>query len=447
MLTQESFFHHLKALVPACETSRFLLAVSGGKDSVVMASLFHACGLHFQIAHCNFHLRGTDSDDDMAFVESLAAELNVTLHIKEFDTLAVQKNSGRSIEMTARELRYDWFRELAPDFDFVVTAHHADDNAETLLLNLARGTGLRGLLAIPEVNGAFLRPLLPFSSADIADYAQKHQIAFRTDQSNFSEQFHRNKIRLSVLPKLKEINPEVVRTLSQDILNFKQLNAFVSHQLDSIFARISRHEGDELHIDIPRLQQEEDCGFVLYELLRPYGFDSSTIAEILRALSAQSGKLFHSASHQLLKDRQSLIVKPIASDGCVSRICSTPDELSQLGFQIEYGELEPLSADAPWKRCTPDTLWVDADKFLFPVEIRSWRDGDKFVPFGMRGQKKISDLFNDLKIDRFGKKNIPILCSNQQIAWIVGVRADNRFRIDKSTNRFYKIKYYGRIGK
>ena len=219
---KESFYNNLKKLVGLPQDNTFLLAVSGGGDSVVMTHLFHSCGLKFAIAHCNFHLRGDDSDEDMRFVQKLAAEYGVQLFVKEFDTLNIQKESGKSVEMVARDLRYHWFEEVGQDYGFIVTAHHANDNAETLLLNLCRGTGLKGLAGIPARNGRYIRPLLPFPADELHNYATRHNLSFRTDQSNFSEQYQRNKIRLSVLPKLAEINPDLIPTLTRNTDHFRQ---------------------------------------------------------------------------------------------------------------------------------------------------------------------------------------------------------------------------------
>ncbi|MBR0077518.1 MAG: tRNA lysidine(34) synthetase TilS, partial [Bacteroidales bacterium] len=255
---KESFYNNLKTLVGTPEKCSFLLVVSGGGDSVVMTHLFYSCGLPFAIAHCNFHLRGDDSNEDMRFVQQLAANYGVQLFVKEFDTLSIQKNSGKSVEMVARDLRYQWFEEVGQPFDFIVTAHHANDNAETLLLNLCRGTGLKGLAGIPARNGKYLRPLLPFPSDELRRYTTRHHLSFRTDRTNFSEQYQRNKIRLAVLPKLTEINPDLIRTFSRNADHFRHQYDFYQRQLAAFEREMVIHEDETVRISIPKLSENPD---------------------------------------------------------------------------------------------------------------------------------------------------------------------------------------------
>lgn len=438
---KEAFLSHLSTLIDHPHKQRFLLAVSGGKDSTVMVHLFADFGLPFDMAHCNFHLRGENSNEDMRFVQNLALHFGVKLHIKEFDTQSLQKDSGLSIEMTARELRYRWFDSLADDYDYVVTAHHADDNAETVLLNLVRGTGLRGLTGIPVKNGKYLRPFLPFTSEDILTYAKTHQIAFRTDESNQSEQFHRNKIRLSVFPKMKEINPNVISTFTHNIKIFNQLDTFLERQICNILAEITQQDDDKLLVSISKLKELPDKELLLFECLRPYHFDAATTHAVVLSLEAETGRTFNSPTHQLLKDRDYLIVKKKEEYAKIWHLCHSIQDLESCGFSVQKvacREGFQLKADA-------QTLYVDADKLQFPVLIRGWEKGDWFVPFGMNGRKKVSDLFTDLKIDRFSKMKVPILCSNDNIVWVVGLRADTRYRVDEHSEYYYKINYHGKL--
>lgn len=448
---QSRFFSNLQKIAPDCENATFLLAISGGKDSTVLAHLFADCGLHFDLAHCNFHLRGEASNDDMHFVQILANNLGKKLFIKEFDTYSAQKNSGESIEMIARRLRYDWFCELSHHYDYVVTAHHADDNAETLLLNLSRGTGLRGLAAIPEKNGKIIRPLLPFSSDEILQYAQAHHIPFQVDQSNLSEQFQRNKIRLAVIPKLKEINPDLIATFSQNIQIFNQLKNFFACQMRQISAEITHFENDTLYIDIEKLSKTPEPELVLYELLQPYQFEGAVVKSIHNNLQNESGKIFYSPTHKLLKDRNSLIIKRNSDNDAKQCVCSCIAELSEQDFSVEHKEIAAGSTAAletlmkEIQSANANTLFVDADKMTFPVEIRNWQRGDWFIPFGMKGKKKLSDFFINQKIDCYAKQQVQLLLSRGEIIWIVGRRTDARFCIDENTKHYYKIEYNGRI--
>ena len=439
---KESFYNNLKKLVGLPQDNTFLLAVSGGGDSVVMTHLFHSCGLKFAIAHCNFHLRGDDSDEDMRFVQKLAAEYGVQLFVKEFDTLNIQKESGKSVEMVARDLRYHWFEEVGQDFDFIVTAHHANDNAETLLLNLCRGTGLKGLAGIPARNSRYIRPLLPFPADELHNYATRHNLSFRTDQSNFSEQYQRNKIRLSVLPKLAEINPDLIPTLTRNTDHFRQQYDFYQRQIADFEREMVTNSGETVRISIQKLAGNPDKELLLYEFLKKFNFNTTTAHNIAQRLDSNAGKVFFSDSHCLLKDRDYLIIKKKeAETDNTEIIISSWQELEKRGFSIENHE---VNGSIPFER-DPNILYVDAAKISFPLTLRHWRDGDSFQPFRMHGTKKLSDLFKDAKSNLFDKQKTWILCCKDQIVWVVGLRSDQRFCIDFDTKQFFKIKYHGRI--
>lgn len=439
---EETFCQHLENLVGPPQQRSFLLAVSGGCDSVVMARLFHSCGLRFAIAHCNFHLRGADSDEDMRFVQQLAADYGVQLFVKEFDTLSIQKNSGKSVEMVARDLRYQWFEEIGRVFDFVATAHHANDNAETLLLNLCRGTGLKGLTGIPARNGRYIRPLLPFPADTLRQYAALHNLPFRTDKTNLSEQFHRNKVRLAVLPKLTEINPDLIRTLTKDTAHFRQQYDFYQRQIATLEQEMVSADGENVQISIRKLSENPDKELLLHEFLKKYGFSDDTVQQLAKRLDGEPGKFFYSETHCLLKDRDFLIIKKREEETADPEMTiASWEELEQLGFSVEPHE---VNGSVPFER-DPNVLYVDAAKISFPLTLRHWRTGDTLQPFGMYGTKKISDLFKDAKSNRFVKQKTWLLCCNGQIVWVVGLRSDQRFCLDFDTKQFYKIKYYGRI--
>ena len=436
---EEQFKQHMARLVPQAQEKNFLLAVSGGADSSVLAYLFHQCGFPFAIAHCNFHLRGEDSDKDMELVRKKAEQYGVPYFEKEFDTIAFQKQEGLSLEMAARQLRYDWFAQIDKDFDYLVTAHNANDNAETFLLNMCRGTGLKGLTGIPEQNGKLLRPLLPFNSAQIRRFAAQKGIAYRNDASNFSEAFQRNKIRLSVLPKLEELNPELISTFSRNIDLLKRQYDFYQQQMGNILSSMVEKENDTLLISIKKLKECEDPALVLYEILKDYGFNASLVEQILDSLDKTSGKFFYSSQYQVLKDRKHLIINPIESVLAKEKSIEKIEDLETLGFTVEEYEL------GEWPDFEPNSeiLYVDAQKLEFPLTLRHWQEGDRFHPFGMKGAKKLSDFFIDQKINLLEKKNIPVLCSGEKIVWLVGYRSDDRFKIDKQTKKYYKITYHG----
>lgn len=437
----EQFRQHIEQLVPFAQEKKYLLTVSGGADSSVMAWLFHHCGFDFAIAHCNFHLRGEESDKDMLLVCEMAKNYGVQYFEREFDTLDYQKQHGLSMEMAARELRYHWFAQIFTDFDFVVTAHNANDNAETFLLNMTRGTGLRGLTAIPEKTTTLLRPLLHFSSAQIRRFAAEKGIAYRNDASNESEAFQRNKIRLSVMPKLEELNPELISVFSRNIDLLKRQYRFYQGKMEEIKSMLVAEEGDVLHVSIDKLSKCEDPSLVLFEILKDYGFNASEVEQILDSLEKSSGKCFYSSRYQVVKDRKYLIVSPIETAQQVEKKIDKIEDLVALGFTVEKF---PISV-APVFTSDSDILYVDAKKLVFPLILRHWQEGDRFCPFGMQGSKKLSDFFIDQKINLLEKKNVQVLCSADKIVWLVGLRSDDRFKIDHQTENYYKIQYYGSI--
>lgn len=438
---EQQFRNQLDLLAPDAEQSKFLLTVSGGKDSTALTHLFAAARLNFEIAHCNFHLRGTDSDGDEHFVANLANTLGKKLHIKHFDTFTAQKECDGSIEMVARQLRYDWFNELDTQFDFIVTAHTANDNAETLLLNLCRGTGLKGLTGIPPKNGKIIRPLLAFSTQDILQYLESQNLAYRTDRTNFSEEYQRNKVRLSVMPELQKVNPQILSTLCQNIAHFSQQFSFYSNEIERIKEEVTFTKDDVFYISLKKVFPFADAKLLLYEFLKPYGFLSEQCERIHQNMSQQSGKIFLSPTHILLKDREFLMVKRRDENSVDEIVCESLEDLADAGFTVTLMERTPqlhFESDA-------NTIYIDAEKFHFPIEVRGWREGDWFCPFGMTGKQKLSDFFNNNKVNRFQKTQIPLLCTDNQIVWVVGMRADNRYRVTESTTHFYKIVYHGNL--
>ena len=435
------FIKYLNEMVQEPENAHFLLAVSGGIDSCALAHLFFQNHLSFDIAHCNFHLRGEESDLDSFLVNKLGKQYDVRVFVKEFDTLTLAKNSGESVEMMARDLRYEWFAEIGHDYDYIVTAHHANDNAETMLLNLARGTGLKGMSGIPPVNGKIIRPLLSFSSADILDYVTRHKIEYRDDKSNFSQQYHRNKIRHVVIPKLEEINPGFIRTASNNADVFKKQYDFYMNYMNRYKENLLIKNEENYDIPINDLIKETYYSLILYEILSDFNFNSVTVKLIAGNLDSISGKKYYSATHQLIKDREKLIITPVSEDlKNDSLIIPDPDTLQAYGFDVEILDYQ---YDLHFED-DPMILYADADKLTFPLKLRRWKEGDYFFPFGMKGRKKLSDYFTDRKIDLNTKHKIPLLCCNDEIVWVVGLRSDDRYRIEKNkTNKYYKIKYYG----
>lgn len=438
---EKQFAKYLREIVPEPKQGRFLLAVSGGMDSCALAHLFFRLHFPFDMAHCNFHLRGDNSDLDMNFVTGLSKKYRTKLFIKEFDTFAIVAKTGKSVEMTARELRYEWFEEIGKEYDYIVTAHHANDNAETVLMNLTRGTGLKGLCGIPVINGKIIRPMLRFPSSEIRRYVSLHQIAYRDDITNFSQQFHRNKIRLAIIPKLEEINPNFIHTNSHNTEIIKEQFNFYQSHIEQIRERLLRKYENGFAIDINDLYNENYPHLILYEILNLFGFNAATIDKIASSLKAVSGKQFYSEFYYILKNRDKLVILPI-SDKTELKTFVIPDieTMKKLGFDVELHNYQP---DMIFDK-NPEIFYADAGKLIFPLQLRYWQKGDYFFPFGMKGKKKLSDFFINKKIDIIKKHTIPLLCCKNDIAWVVGLRADNRYKIEKDkTKTYYKIIYYG----
>ena len=444
---KEQFITHLESLVPNYKKAKFLLAVSGGIDSVVMTHLFYTHQLHFDIAHCNFHLRGEESNQDMNFVKNelipgfhSTSEHKPSIFIKEFDTFAIQKDSGKSIEMVARDLRYDWFRELADQYDFICTAHHANDNTETLFLHLIRGTGYKGLNGIPEFNEPFFRPLLPFSSEQILQYAQANDLIYRFDSSNSSDQYQRNKIRNRVIPVLEEINPSLIATMNKNMALFSKQYSFYENQIQQLKDKLLVQNELGTKIKIEELLLETNPEIILFEILSPFEFNFSTVEQIVKQLKGESGKQFYSEHYMLIKDRSFLFVYPKNGLQNSDLITITePKEFNLYGFEVE---IVPNSKDLIFDKDS-QIAYFDLTKVHFPLLIRNWKEGDSFCPFGMKGKRKLSDFFKDLKLNLFQKQQISLLCElnhPDQILWVIGLRTSDKFKVDPKTEQILVIK-------
>jgi tRNA(Ile)-lysidine synthase len=411
--------------------SRVIVGLSGGADSVVLLSILHHLGYECRAAHCNFHLRGEESlrDEQMAFYRAQALQIPYFKH--DFDPSTVARRRGISIEMAARDLRYEWFEELRrqQSADVVAVAHHRDDNLETLLLNLLRGTGIKGLAGIQPRNGYIVRPLLSVSKQEILQYAADRQLPFVVDSSNLQDEYTRNKIRLSALPVLQSIQPAVKSSLLHTMENMNEvLRIYEFHIREAIAQVFDRERGT---IDIRRLQSLPAPEAVLFELLKTYGFGRDTVRDVAEAMNKQSGKEFHAAEYFLLKDRYHFLLLP---QGAAEE---SPAE------EIREQDVEWISVDADFA-LTPDrhTAYFDADQLQFPLQIRSWRQGDKFMPFGMNHFQKLSDYFTTHKFSKPEKAAARLLCSGNDIIWIVGHRTDHRYRITQETRKAVVIRTF-----
>ena len=426
---------HIEKRLGFLNQSKLLIAISGGIDSVVLTHLCHKLGLNISLAHCNFNLRGKESDADEGFVLELAENLDLEVFVQRFDTELYAKDNKRSIQMAARELRYSWFSELVEQlkFDFILTAHHADDNLETFLINFTRGTGLEGLTGIPEVNDKFIRPLLPFSSESILNYAQAHQIKWRDDSSNKSVKYLRNKLRHEVVPILKEINPGLLQSFQTTLNNLNESSEIVEESIDVFLKKAIESIGDkEVRFKISEFKKLNNPKPYLFESLKEFGFNEWN--DVVGLLDAETGKQVFSPTHRLIKNREYLLLSEINLEE--SKSISISDNVSQV--ETPFGILFFDEADAIFGERT-NIIFADKDALNFPLTIRKYKAGDVFHPLGMTGKKKVSKYFKDEKLSLLDKENTWLLCSGDDIVWIINRRADNRFRVTENTKRILKI--------
>lgn len=432
----KKFRTYITTHLPFLRSAKLLIACSGGIDSVVLTDLCKKEAFDFALAHCNFKLRGTESDDDAHFVSDLAKKYGIPLYATSFETKNYTKTHKMSIQMAARELRYEWFQKLVLQYqyDYVLTAHHKDDNLETFLINLSRGTGIDGLTGIPEINDIYIRPLLSFSREQIQKYAKEEQILWREDSSNSSTKYVRNKLRHDVIPELKTIAPDFLNNFTNTIKNLQHTQAFIDQQIDYIkkqtFETISH---DEIRISIQRMQEFGQPDSYLFFLLRPYGFTAWD--DILEIIDGQSGKQIFSPSHRLVKDRIHLLLSPIRKNTVDRKYEITEAEstvMLPLGV-LKLKEVQEIS-DVDLK-----TVYLDKEKLKYPLTVRKWKQGDYFYPLGMKGKKKLSKYFKDEKLSLLAKERVWLLCSGKEIVWIMNYRADDRFKVASQTKTILKI--------
>ena len=431
----DNFKHHIENNLAFLKKSKLLIAISGGVDSVVLTHLSHKEGLQISLAHCNFNLRGDESDDDEDFVEELSENLDLEVFIQRFDTTQYAKDNKRSIQMAARELRYNWFLELAEQlkFDYILTAHHADDNLETFLINFTRGTGLEGLTGIPEVNGKFVRPLLPFSSQEIEAYAKTNAIKWRDDSSNASVKYLRNKLRHEVVPILKEINPSLLQSFQSTLIHLNDASIIINDSIDTFLNKaIQQIEDDAVIFKISEFQKLNNPKPYLYESLKEFGFTEWN--DVLHLLDAETGKQVFSNTHRLIKNRDHLLLSPLKISVSKEIQIMEDEKSKETAFgMLTFEDGKTVSDNQP------NIIYIDKDKVNYPLTLRKKKEGDMFFPLGMQGKKKLSKYFKDEKFSLLDKENAWLLCSGDDIVWVINKRADDRFKVTESTNNILKI--------
>jgi tRNA(Ile)-lysidine synthase len=412
---------------------RILLAVSGGIDSMVMAHLFCMQKISIGIAHCNFSLRGQESEKDEQLVRQFAADRGIPFYTTRFETKAFAKTNGLSVQMAARDLRYTWFEEIREKngFDTIAIAHNLNDNIETLLINLTRGTGLTGMAGMKPVSNRIIRPLLFATRETIQAFRKENEIVFREDMSNSETKYTRNKIRHLVIPVLKEINPSIEKTLNETADRFSGLNEIVTEYISELREIIADRNNESISFNIRQLELYLNNKAVLFELFRPYGITNALLTDLLKIIAGETGGLIITETHRIIKNRKELIV-------CVKvnpdeTIFTIPDEESFTvfpGISSAKSVMITRSYEIP---SDPLIACIDAEKIVFPIRIRKWKAGDHFYPLGMNKSKKLSDYFIDNKYSGFDKENKFILESEGKIVWIIGDRIDDRFKITAKT--------------
>lgn len=411
-----------------------LAAVSGGMDSVLMAHLLKAASYKFGIAHCNFQLRGDEADADQSFVCALAAELDVPIHSVNFDTKEYAAARKISIQMAARELRYQWFDQISRQegYNVIALAHHQNDAIETILLNLTRGTGIAGMHGILPKNGNLVRPMLFLNREEIGNITLENGLQYREDSSNSSVKYARNKIRLEVIPKLRELNPSLEETFNHNLNHFRALETLLQHTLSELRDKLFVHKDNNIHIPVDAVKKLNPQNLLLYGLLRDYGFNESTVGDIISSLDKHSGRVFESDSHILLLDRGRLILSGRHIDQDAIKIDVGRHEAHFGNYRLTI-----LHDDSPLiVKDNPLAVSVDTEMLVYPLTLRNWQQSDYFYPLGMKTRKKLSDFFINLKIPLHEKKQIPILVNgNDDIVWIGGYRPDNRYKVTPKTKK------------
>ena len=433
------------------QKDKLLIAVSGGVDSAVLCALCAGAGFDFAIAHCNFKLRGEESDRDELFVKALSGQYNVNLYSTSFETKVVAKTNKKSIEETARNLRYNWFQEiiqadklLENPIKYLLTAHHANDNIETVVMNFFRGTGIKGLRGIVAKQQNIVRPLLGATRQEILQYAAENNIAFVTDSSNAENNYTRNLFRNEILPVIEKVYPEAANNVLRNIERFADIKFLYDQSIADLKENLIEKKGNEIHIPVLKLAKAKPFNSIVYEIIKEFGFTASQVTEVEKLLQSESGKYIKSTSHRILKNRNWLIISPFIATEETANIIIEENERNIL-FANGSLDIEPvavpetLAADA-------FTVYVNADELKYPLLLRKWKTGDYFYPFGMKnnttgkvGKKKLSRFLSDLKLSLLQKENVWVLESNKKIVWVIGYRIDDRFKITPHTKRSVKL--------
>jgi len=429
---KNNFLHYIHEHKLFDNKSKILLAISGGIDSVCLADLLIRSGYNVEFAHCNFKLRDEESDQDEIFVSDLAKKYKTRFHYISFDTNKYALSNKLSIQMAARELRYQWFEKVRREIyaDYIAIAHNQNDNIETFFINLINGTGLKGLRAIQNKNNFIVRPLMFASRNQIEEYVKSKSLNFREDSSNKSKKYQRNKVRHDLMPLLKQINPSIENTIADEIEIIKNTYSIFKEQVDRVFKEILCQTDDGIKISKNKLIKLEPIDTYLYEILNVFGF--TDLKSIKNSILSNPGKQFFSKSHRLLIDREFVFIQKIEDEFFKDILINESTLILNSPINISF----KISSNDQIDKIK-DTAYFDYEKLVFPLVIRKWNSGDKFIPSAMKGFKKLSDYFIDNKINRLLKEKILLLCSNDDIIWVIGHRIDERYKATSKTKKMY----------
>ncbi len=436
---------------------RLLLAVSGGVDSVVLCELCNQAGYDFVIAHCNFQLRGEESERDEQYVKELATKYNVEIFVKKFETEKYAEENKISIQVAARELRYEWFNFLTgnkqyaksnkeiyncqlPIANWIVTAHHANDNIETLLMNFFKGTGVSGLRGILPKNGKIVRPILFAKKEELISFANENRLVFVEDSSNASDKYTRNYFRHQLIPIIKEVFPQVEDNIINNMLRFQDIEILYQQSILLHKKKLLEKKGEEIHIPVLKLLQSEPQVTIVYEIIKAFGFTTNQTDEVIKLLTSESGKYIQSLTHRVFKNRRWLIIAPLNNIIAENILIETANCI--VNFKNGKLKLEKFSPDDLLLANGTSIAQLDADDIFYPLLLRKWKQGDYFYPLGMNKKKKLSRFLIDQKLSLTEKENIWVVEMNKKIIWVVGKRIDDRFKITPKTKTILKISLY-----
>jgi len=441
----EAFKNNIAQLNLFTANQRLLIAVSGGIDSVVLCELCFLLQQPFAIAHCNFQLRRDESEDDEIFVRSLGESYGVECRVKKFDTTAYASENKISIQVAARTLRYTWFNEILntdQQFSFIATAHHADDNIETVLMNFYKGTGISGMRGILPKKDKLIRPLLFARKDDIVDFSKSRQLLYREDSSNLSDKYSRNYLRHNIIPLIKELYPEADKNMLANINRFRETEVLYTQAVTAQKKRLLELRNHEVHIPVLKLQKTNPLKTIIYEIAKDYGFSPAQVKEIEMLLTADTGKFVASATHRILKNRNWLIISPLQIEKSLIRVIEK--DAMQVFFEegmLNFKQKKISEGGKPAFSNDRNIAAFDLKNIRFPLILRKWQLGDYFYPLGMAKKKKLSRFFIDQKLSLLEKEKVWVLEMNKKIIWVINYRIDDRFKIEEDTREIIQIEF------